>query len=215
MCHEAIIDLYERHARDYDRDRSRGLQERAWLDRFLALVDPTAPVLDLGCGVGEPIARYLIERGCEIVGVDSSPSMVEICRARFPATRWLVGDMRHLRFDHRFAGVVAWDSFFHLHMDDQRRMFRRFAAHALPGAPLLFTSGTSEGEAMGSYHGEPLYHASLDPAEYRSLLSANGFAVQAHTMEDPECGKHTIWLATKAAPRGKGADHAGRDGSHG
>ena len=37
-------------------------------------------------------------------------------------------------------------------------------------------------------------HASLDPAEYRSLLDRNGFRVVSHVAEDPTCGGHTIWL---------------------
>jgi hypothetical protein len=93
---------------------------------------------------------------------------------------------------------LAWDSFFHLTPDDQRRMFPIFAAHAAPGAALMFTSGPSQGEAIGSYRGDPLYHASLDPAEYTSLLNANGFSVVDRAVEDPACGGHTIWLAQHA-----------------
>jgi len=74
-------------------------------------------------------------------------------------------------------------------------MFPRFAAHAEPGAPLLFTSGPAHGEAIGTYHGEPLYHASLAPSEYARRLADEGFAVVEHRAEDPECGGHTVWLA--------------------
>jgi len=59
----------------------------------------------------------------------------------------------------------------------------------------MFTSGGSYGEAIGSYRGEPLYHASLAPEEYRALLGSTGFRVVAHIVEDPNCGGHTIWLA--------------------
>jgi len=48
---------------------------------------------------------------------------------------------------------------------------------------------------MGSFAGEPLYHASLDRDEYRALLNANGFDVVAHVAEDPTCGRRTVWLA--------------------
>jgi 2-polyprenyl-3-methyl-5-hydroxy-6-metoxy-1,4-benzoquinol methylase len=198
VCDQTIIDLYERHAREFDRDRSRSLQEKAWLDKFLRYVRPSGTLLDIGCGMAEPIARYLIEAGFPIVGIDSSTSLIEICRTRFPESEWLVADMRQLALDRRFDGVLAWDSFFHLRMDDQRAMFARFAAHTLSGAPLMFTSGPSEGEAIGSYCGEPLYHASLDRAEYEQLLAANGFSVRAYLSDDPECGEHTVWLATYA-----------------
>lgn len=192
----AVVDLYERHAPDYDRDRSRSLQERVWLDRFLAHVPPGGTVLDVGCGMGEPIARYVIDRGFRVVGIDTSASMVALCRARFPDSEWLVADMRQLDAGRRFDGILAWDSFFHLGMDDQRKMFPRFATHTQRGAPLMFTSGAEEGEAIGSWCEEPLYHASLGPTEYEQLLAANGFVVRAHTAEDPSCGKHTVWLTT-------------------
>jgi SAM-dependent methyltransferase len=196
MCDDAIIDLYQRHARDYDRDRSRALQERTWLERFRGYVRPSGTILDVGCGMAEPLARYLIDAGYGVVGVDSSPSLIDMCRARFPNQEWLVADMRRLALGRRFDGVLAWDSFFHLKGDDQRAMFPRFAAHALPGAPLMFTSGNSQGEAIGSYHGEPLYHASLEPAEYRRLLAATGFQERAHVEQDPDCWEHTVWLVT-------------------
>jgi SAM-dependent methyltransferase len=196
MCSDDIIGLYERHAHDFDRDRGRKLWEKAWLDEFLGHVRPGGTVLDIGCGMAEPIARYVIEGGFRVVGIDSSQSMINLCRARFPDTEWLVGDMRTLDLGRRFDGVLAWDSFFHLNPGDQRKMFPLFAAHAQPGAQLMFTSGTSEGDAIGSYCGEALYHGSLDAEEYRRLLAANGFVVRAHRENDPECAGHTVWLAT-------------------
>ncbi|MFL5493630.1 MAG: class I SAM-dependent DNA methyltransferase [Gemmatimonadales bacterium] len=191
----SIVDLYERHARSFDRDRNRSLQEKAWLDRFLSHVPPSGTVLDIGCGMGEPIARYCLESGARVVGIDSSLSMIQMCRTRFPHAEWLVADMRELALDRRFDGILAWDSFFHLSPNDQRGMFARFASHARRGAPLLMTSGTSEGEAIGSWCGEPLYHGSLDTSEYEHLLAANGFSVERYVPNDPECWDHTVWLA--------------------
>jgi 2-polyprenyl-3-methyl-5-hydroxy-6-metoxy-1,4-benzoquinol methylase len=205
MCSEEVVDLYERHAQDFDRDRGRSLQEKTWLDRFLRHVPSSGVVLDVGCGMGEPIARYIIEAGFRIVGIDSSPSLIRMCRERFPVSDWFVADMRQLALSRRFDGLLAWDSFFHLTVEDQRAMFARFAAHALPGAPLMFTSGTASGEAIGHYCGEPLYHASLAPSEYRQLLATNGFSVLAYLAEDPACGGHTVWLTQYVSnPQGAG-----------
>lgn len=199
MAHDAdrIVGLYERHAGAFDKDRSRALFEKAWLDRFRALIPPGGSVLDLGCGMGEPIARYLIETRYALMGMDSAPSMIALCQERFPTHAWHVADMRSLALARRFDGIIAWDSFFHLTPDDQRRMFPVFAAHAAPKAALMFTSGPAHGEAVGVYQGEKLYHASLDPAEYRTLLARNGFAVEAHIANDPDCGGHTVWLARR------------------
>lgn len=192
---DRIIGIYTRHAAAFDRQRPRDLAERAWLDRFLALVPDGAAVLDVGCGMGEPIARHLIEAGRHVTGVDSSSGLLDLCRQRFPAHTWIQADMRQVSRGRRFQGVLAWDSFFHLRAADQRAMFPIFAAHAAPGAALMFTSGPAAGEALGVFEGETLYHASLDPAEYRDLLAANGFTVAGHRPEDPDCGGRTVWLA--------------------
>lgn len=195
-----IIGLYRRHATAWLRQRGRHLTERKWLDRFVALL-PAKPlpvrsrVLDIGCGPGEPIARYLLETGCAVTGVDAAPEMIDIAKSTFPDATWLVSDMRKLDLNATFDGLLAWNSFFHLSPQDQRAMFPVFRRHAAAGAALMFTSGPSAGEAIGSFEDEPLYHASLDTAEYRQLLDANGFDVVDHVIEDPECGRLTIWLA--------------------
>lgn len=196
---ERIVGLYEDNAAAWDAQRGRDLFEKTWLDRFCALLPAGAEVLDLGCGMGEPIAAYLVSRGFAVTGVDSSPSLVALARSRFPARQWLVGDMRKLELGRGFRGLLAWHSFFHLSPDEQRPMFERFAAHLLPGGALMFTSGWSEGEAIGEWQGEPLYHGSLDTAEYRARLEANGFEVLDHVVSDPDCGYATIWLARKLA----------------
>lgn len=192
---DRVVDIYQRHAATWSRERGDRLQEKAWLDRFLALLPERPSVLDIGCGTGVPIARYLVENHCRMTGVDASSAMITRCADRFPAHHWQVADMRTLNLNRRFGGIMAWDSFFHLSQDDQRPMFSIFKRHAAAGAALMFTSGPSAGEQIGSYHGEPLYHASLDADEYRKLLRDNGFTVVRHTVEDPTCDLHTIWLA--------------------
>jgi SAM-dependent methyltransferase len=190
-----VIGLYQRHAAAFDAERGKALFERPWLDRFRAALVPNLPVLDLGCGSGEPMAGYLIEQGHDVVGVDSSPAFIDLCRRRFPEQRWVVEDMRTLALPERFGGLLAWHSFFHLTPEDQRAMFPLFARHAPPGAALMFTSGPEHGERIGAFQGDALYHASLAPAAYEALLGANGFDVLAYAPEDPACGGATIWLA--------------------
>ena len=49
----------------------------------------------------------------------------------------------------------------------------------------MFNAGPSDGEAIGSYRGDPLYHASLGPAEYAELLAGIGFEL-LHVAEDAQ-----------------------------
>lgn len=197
MSADDVIAHYRKHAAAWAAARGDRLIEGPWLDRFRALMRSGASVLDLGCGSGLPIARYLAHRSCAVTGIDASPELVAHFRRNVPGTKAEVADMRTLALTESFDGVLAWDSFFHLAPDDQRRMFPIFRDHAERGAALMFTSGPSAGEVIGKFAGDPLYHASLDPAEYRDLLASHGFAVVAHVAEDKSCGGHTIWLAQR------------------
>jgi SAM-dependent methyltransferase len=191
-----VVHIYEANAAAFDRDRGRQLMEAGYLDALLSrLPSESRSVLDLGCGAGEPIARYLIDNDCRVLGVDAAPAMIDLCKARFPSMAWMVGDMRSLALGQRFGAVIAWDSFFHLAVDAQRGMFPIFREHVAPRGLLLFTSGPEHGEAIGELYGQPLYHASLAADEYRCSLARNGFEVVQHTVEDPACGGHTVWLA--------------------
>lgn len=194
---ETIVDLYQRHAAAWvdARLRASTLDERGWLDRFTQPIPAGGTVLDLGCGGGAPIAKYLSERGYAVTGIDSSPAMVAMFQARLPGQQALVADMRTLNLARRFDGILAWDSFFHLSHEDQQGMFAIFRKNAAPRAMLMFTSGPEHGEVIGSLEGEPLYHASLAASTYRQLLDNAGFAVIATVANDQTCGGRTVWLA--------------------
>lgn len=172
--------------------------EKPWLDRFAALLPAGGTVLDIGCGTGQPVAAYLSGRGFRVTGIDSSPSLIARCRARFPNQEWLVADMRTLDLRQRFDGLIAWHSSFHLAPDEQRALLPRLASHAAPGAHLMFTSGDEDDVRIGEWQGEPLYHASLAPDEYRALLESSGFDLVEHRACDADCGEATVWIARAA-----------------
>ena len=189
-----ILTIYDTHADAFARLRSRHLMEKGWLDKFTRLIGGKGAILDIGCGNGVPIAEHFIRQGYRLTGVDGAPGMLARAQQAFPDQRWLHQDMRQMALNETFDGLLAWDSFFHLSPDDQRQMFPIFARHSRPGCVLMFTSGTDNGIAMGEFKGEPLYHASLSPDEYRQRLADNGFAVIEVMFEDPECGGHSVWL---------------------
>jgi len=195
MNPEDILPTYERVAGDFSRQRDQSLFERRWLDRMLSVTPPPRRVLDLGCGSGNPIARYMIDRRSQVTAVDGAASMVALFRQNQPQATAVLADMRGLDLGKPFDAILAWNSFFHLSPDDQRAMFAIFAAHAAPRAALMFTAGPKAGEPIGQVGGEPVYHASLDPEEYLALLDGAGFDLLQFTPDDPDCNRHTIWLA--------------------
>jgi len=190
-----IPDLYIRHAAAWAKARDARFDERAWLDKCLCHLSPGASVLDLGCGHGAPVARHFIAAGCAVTGVDTSAPLLDLAQAALPQGTWHHRDMRGLDLGATFDAILAWDSFFHLTPGDQRGMFAVFARHAAPGAMLMFTTGPSASVKIGSFEGDAMYHASLNPGTYRDLLSRHGFGVVDHIPQDPQAGGRTPWLA--------------------
>ncbi len=194
---DRIADHYERHAHAFDEVRRKKFLEKAWLDRFLLGVCKGGHVLDLGCGAGEPIARYLIDSGRQLTGVDTSERMITLARTRFGRHRWIRSDMRTLAFDERFHGILGWDSLFHLRPEEQAAMLGKAASWLEPGGALMFNSGSTHNEIVGCQFGEPLYHASLAPADYRALFAAHGLIEMAFVPHDEAAGDRAIWLVRK------------------
>jgi ubiquinone/menaquinone biosynthesis C-methylase UbiE len=92
-----IIAHYERHAIAWDADRrNSGWNDRRWHDRFVDALPENATVLDLGCGGASPVAMNLVARRRRVTGVDSSTTLISLCRSWLPEQEWIVADMRSL-----------------------------------------------------------------------------------------------------------------------
>ncbi|MDP3268899.1 MAG: class I SAM-dependent methyltransferase [Legionella sp.] len=192
-----VYEVYDEIINWFDDARNKRLMESEYLNLIVNTIPPKGTILDLGCGTGEPIAQFFIEKGFKVAGVDGSQKMIELCKKRFPSERWIVSDMRTINLHQQFDAVLAWHSFFHLDHDSQRNMFKKFVSHIKPGGVLAFTSGEEEGEVWSDNGGQQLYHASLSTKEYHNLLKNFSFKVLVHKVRDPECGEATIWLAQK------------------
>lgn len=190
-----VCDSYEKIVGWFDEHRSKDLMEKEYLDLIIQSIPAHGTILDLGCGTGEPLAKFFIERGYQVTGIDDCQKMIDLCQKRFPNRNFFVKDMRGLNLNKKFDAIMAWDSFFHLSQADQRSMFPIFEAHTKPGSILVFTAGPQEGEVWSNNGGENLYHTSLSTKEYNQLLQQYHFEVIIHKIEDPNCGDHTVWVA--------------------
>ena len=193
----ATRDIYDEVAAKYDANRSRAMFEARWLARFTSCLPEAGRVLDLGCGAGEPIARWFIAEGFDVVGADFSSGLLDIARQRWPNGDWRNADMRVLDLGETFDGIVCWNSFFHLTRDEQRATLPRIAQHLRPGGSLLVTVGTHDGEVTGTVGGKTVYHASLNMSEYTAILEENGLRLTGFLAEDPECSQHSVMMARR------------------
>ena len=124
---------YEARAREYDdwvfgtglyaeRDRPRWHEEREEMQQAVSAMPP-ARTLDVACGTGW-LTQHL--RG-EIVGLDASPSMLEVAAERIPDAAFVAGDALELPFeDGSFERLVT--GHFYGHLEEAERV--RFLAEA-------------------------------------------------------------------------------------
>jgi 2-polyprenyl-3-methyl-5-hydroxy-6-metoxy-1,4-benzoquinol methylase len=193
---EQVYQDYETIADWFDKVRTRDLAfEKPYLKLVAKSILPGGSILDLGCGIGEPVARYFIEYGFHVTGIDGSIAMIEKARRYLPKGRFYVKDMRHINLNEKFNAIILWHSLFHLSPQDQEKLFYILENHIKPNGTLLFTSGAKKGESWSNNGGKNLYHASLSPSEYKELLVKHNFKLIKHTIADKDCGGATVWLA--------------------
>jgi SAM-dependent methyltransferase len=132
--YDAVADEYVRRISDELRHKPL---DRSLLDRFANAVRHRGAVCDLGCGPGH-VARYLKERGVDVVGYDLSPRMVEAARHLNPEINFHQADMTALdHADESWAGVVAFYSLIHIPPAEIAGTLRGFRRILRPGGLLL------------------------------------------------------------------------------
>lgn len=195
-----VRDVYENNAEAFDKQRSKKLFEKKWLDLFLSYLTKNSSLLDLGCGTAEPIAKYLIDQKMNVTGVDFSEKMIEISKRRFPNNSWHVQDMSSLELGRTFNGIIAWNSFFHLTQANQVQAFERIDKHLEKDGVLLLTVGDKEGEVTGIVNSHPVYHSSLSSQGYEDLLNRFNYKLIKFIPKDVDCQDHSVLLAMKELP---------------
>lgn len=184
----AVRAHYDREAAGYHARFSSGLlgrlraRERA---AVMELLDPRAGerVLDAGCGPGFD-ARPLMERGCAVVGVDLSPAMVAVARAR--GVDASVADLHELDLGRRFDKILCAGPLEFCASAGQ--VLHRLSAHLEPGGALvvLFPPPTAVGRLYRVYHRRHGLPIRLYPVEaMRELMRAAGLAPDAERRPGP------------------------------
>jgi SAM-dependent methyltransferase len=115
-------------------------------------------VLELGCGTGR-VTLPIAAAGVSVVGLDSSPAMLDVARTKTPvgsSVRWVEADMRSLELGERFGLVVIpFRSFLMLlTVADQLACLDRVRAHLLPGGRLAFNVFNPDPAVIAAWRGD-------------------------------------------------------------
>lgn len=180
-----------------DASANAGFVGKAWIDRLVAPLVAGSTILDLGCGGGQPIARYLLDRGFTVTGVDAAGSVIELAKTRFSRARWIKGDMRTIQLAETFDAVLAWNSLTWLSHEDRALMARRAAAWLKPEGRMLFNAPADLDPSRKDYRDGSPYRVDLEATNYSTAIGDSGLRLIAHMAADPTCEDAGIWLAEK------------------
>jgi len=166
---------YDEIAGEYHAGRSR-FDHRKELREFVGLLPMKARVLDVGCGAGVPVARFLVECGFEVVGIDFSENMLRLGRKNVPEAKFVKKDMTKLDFPaDSFDGVIAFYSIIHVPREKHSSLSDSFRRILKPEGIMLVCLGPDEWEATDEYLGTTMFWSQYSPEKSLQLVKDAGF----------------------------------------
>jgi 2-polyprenyl-3-methyl-5-hydroxy-6-metoxy-1,4-benzoquinol methylase len=178
------------------------------LEDLASLLPPEASVLDLGCGAGMPVTRWLADRGFAVTGVDVSARQLELARTNVPEATFLKADMSEVDFGpETFDGVVAFHSIIHVPRTEHPALLEGIHRWLRPGGGFLATMTVSDYEGKDENWegwGAPMVWSHYDNKANVAMLREAGFEIRyAEPRTSKGTGDDETWLWVLARKKSK------------
>lgn len=168
---------YDKIAEAYQASRHK-FDNTKELQEFASLLPKNAKILDVGCGAGVPVAKFLVEYGFRVVGVDFSEKMLKLARRNVVQATFIMKDMTKLDFaDNSFDGLTAFYSIIHVPREKHPLLFKSFNRILKPNGVMLVCMGPDEWEAVEDYYGTEMFWSQYSPEKSLHLIKDAGFEV--------------------------------------
>jgi SAM-dependent methyltransferase len=193
---------YDLMARSYN-DNRHLFDNSAQLEELGRLVRKGGRVLDAGCGSGIPVAKYFMELGCEVTGIDISGKMIELAEKNVPGGRFEKADILEVEYPAGYFDlIVSFYCIFHVKKGLQGQVFEDFFTWMKPEGYSYFTlageryTGKSHFEGTMEFGDYVLPYAHFTEEQYRGMLSQDGFDVLS--MDNLSIGGETmLWVLVR------------------
>ena len=170
------------------------------LERAIRFTSNRGAALDIGCGSCGRFIETLRAHGFQPEGLDVSTRMIALAMRRHPGTQFHHEDICAWEFPKKYDIIAAWDSTFHLPIEQQEPVLKKMCEGLSPRGVLVFTCGGTDapGEIAGSFQGQEFEYSSLGIWEYLRILNDSGCACR-HLEYDQYPEEHTYIVAQKLA----------------
>jgi ubiquinone/menaquinone biosynthesis C-methylase UbiE len=182
---DSLRNTYDKVAEEYTRRIFDELAHKPFdcqlLDRFAESIPMSEPVCDLGCGPGH-VARYLHNKGVNVMGIDISQGMIEQAGKLNPGITFQQGNMLALEVaDGAWAGIVAFYSIINIARTEVVPALKEMNRALRPGGLLFLAFHIGDEQIhMDEWWGEQV---SVDfnfyrPEEMEEYLQEAGFLIE-------------------------------------
>lgn len=190
---------YDQIAARYTESRDQG-SSVPYMEMLHHRLAANSLVLDLGCGAGLPVDRWLTDKGHRVIGLDLSPEMLVLARKNVPQAHYELRDLVDLKAGEYTAdAVVSFFAMFHIDRSLHRQFLGCVRSYLPPGGLLLITTGRSEWEGEEDFMGTQMAFSHFDRAANRALIKDAGFAILFEGQHPgslcDDNGSHPIFLA--------------------
>ncbi|MEM1277429.1 MAG: class I SAM-dependent methyltransferase [Pseudomonadota bacterium] len=198
MTGETVRAGYDKIASAYAEARDQ-MASLPHLERLDAALGRRSAILDIGCGAGLPVDRWLIEAGHRVVGLDISPAMLALARENVPEAEYRLGDMSALaEGSYEVDAIVCIYALFHTERRLHREILAKMRSFLRPSGLLLISTGLRDWTGTEMFFGAPMWWSHYDGPTYRGVIRESGFEIVSedrHASDLPKTEWHPIYLA--------------------
>lgn len=177
-------------------NRNNGIEAHR---KALVFVDARGKALDVGCGCTGRFIELLRSEGFTPEGVDISARMIALAEKRDPDTTFHHQDICEWEPPGSYDFITAWDSIWHITLDQQRKVLTKLVSHLKTGGVLIFSFGGTEeqGAHTDDYMGPEVYYSTLGTNGFLKLFIELG-CICRHLEYDQYPELHTYLIVQKA-----------------
>jgi cyclopropane fatty-acyl-phospholipid synthase-like methyltransferase len=199
MSNQTVKDGYNKVAEAYLANYRDLFKNNKHLDLLIKYLNPKARILDIGCGAGIPIDKYLIEKGFDVTGIDVSEKQIELAKENLPDGKFKVLDMLELHAgDFHVDAIVSFYAIFHTPRTRHLEILKKMHSFLSDKGYLLVTMGSSEWEGTESnFCGTKMEWSHYDAGTNKQLIQDAGFKILFDEIDTSGGEKHLVVLAQK------------------
>jgi len=201
--HAAIALAYDTLAERWLDERfnqDNGIRQHAQALRFLGDGVAGGWALNVGCGCNTRFNPPLREKGLQLEGIDISGRMIALAEEADPGVLLHHADICTWTIPRAYRFISAWDSIWHVGLDEQRPLMRKLMGALDVGGVFIFTAGGLDGPDthVDATMGPQVSYSTLGIPGLLEVIGESG-CICRHLEFDQTPHKHLVVIVERVA----------------